>query len=1023
MVALFRPDERRATETSLLSAVERWAALEHPALPSVVDAFVDGSSMYIVTDFVAGWSLRDTITEQFTLTPELVRNWGAQLCQLFAYLHERSEPVFAPFLAPHHVMVTSDGLVKLADWGLSAILSPNSYGPYGSIRGYMAPELRTDAPTAQSDVFALARLLYALLTGQLLERGVQHAPTLRKAAPGISPDLAKALSQASSRNPSARPTVSALLSALWPAGIPAQPIRDWFQAAAVDDGTADPEMVSAPAPAPSDRKPTGEYTASMADLGFVRDARFGPKAEAVPPPAPQGSGPPPAAKARLTVQPRAFSIQRDAPNQRQRLILTLRNSGDADLIAGVSSRVDWIKAPQKTVRLSPRQQAKVILTAVPSELPSGAVEEPHALAVNFGGSRIWVSAAAEVPAGPSLIIGEPMLDFGVLEAPGERTMPLVIRNIGRVPMSGTVVSRVPWLTIPNGAFRCAGGQAVSVAVRLEPNTLPPGEQSADSALLVESDGGQMRVRARAWYKRPALDLGTRQLDFDVVKGGDQAERFLYVRNPGDGTLDAQARSLLPWLQVQPARFRCSPGETCELSVQLDTVGLSDGDIAVPQALRIQSNAGNVTLSLRVGVRAPRLTLDASQIDFGSVPLGEDRTVSFALRNTGSAPLEATIQSLVPWLSADQTSVTCSAGETCLVRAHAQTAGFARGEEFRDVAAIRVTSESAVREIAAHLVVTQPTLRVEPDSIEFGYIERAAAQSHTLTLANDGNGPLAWNASSSTPWVEISPRQGVCESGKSQSVTLTAYGLALEAESASASGNVVINSDGGRAKIDLHVGIAKPTLDVDTTALALGPSINGKPVSGEIYLFNRGLGVLMGTIAVDRPWLVPDRVSFECATGRSFRAGLATDMPEFPSGATRDTALLRISSNGGDAEVRVSLEVLSAPEITVGQEGVVLKQQVPGGPMVGTLTIRNTGMAPAYVTLASKDTGLELPRSDYEIKPGKSVRVRLMRTVSAPDASEKPFNLTITSPSETISVPVLLEQPTPGEQSTRKEIPR
>ena len=1025
-VALFRTKERRNVEASFQATLKLWSDLKHPNLAAFVDSFVEDANWYVVTDFVDGWSLRSVVNESLVVTPELARNWGSQLCQLLGFLHAQVPPRFVPYLAPHHVMVSNAGVVKLIDWGLTSVLAPESYGPFGSIRGYMASELKNSPPTPQSDVFALGRLLYAVLTGQLLEKGVQQPIPLCKAVPGISPDLVKALAQATDRDPATRPTPDVLLPSLWPAASGTlQPIPDWVQrrpALETAPGTTTAYVPASQVSRPA--RPTeveDSEASSMADLGFVRDGRFSEPRTQVRPaqPAAQVS----TAKPRLAVQPHSFAVSGISSLPLQRLVLTMRNAGDSDLVGRVTSHVDWLSAPQKVIQLLPGQQAKVILSVHTADIPAGSLSEPQALSVDTNGGQAWVGVSADTPSGPTLIVEQVELDFGTLGGSGERTLSLTIRNAGRQPLAGTLRSRVPWLRVPPGSLRCAPGQSTPVAVQLVPDLLPLGQQTVDDALLVDSDGGQQRVRVRAWRLVPALDVGTKHMDFGSIKGGELAERLIYVRNAGDGTLEGQARTLLPWLQVSPTRFTCPAGESAELVVHLDSVGLEDGDLNVPQALRLQSNGGNVTLSLLANIRAPRLVLGTQSLDFHTVLLGQSQTLPLVVRNAGSAPLTASLQTQAPWLTLSDTFIECAPNSDVTVRVRADTNSFARGQNLDLLAAVRITADSTVMDVPARLAIIQPMLRVEPEQVDFGYIDRAGTERQTLSITNDGNGALAWNATTNAAWVELSRTLGVCEAGQSQEITLTAYGLALESEARTASATLVINSDGGRVKVELRVGIAAPQLDVDTRLLDLGPSINMKPITGALRVFNRGLGLLTGSVAVDRPWLVPDRLSFECATGRSIEIHLTSDMDEFPTGMAGDIGMLQITSNGGNADVRVALDVLTAPEIAALEPEVVLQQsaETEGASLIGHLTIKNVGLAAAHIVMQASASQLVLSRSTYEIKPGKSVRVRIEYPASERnDAGSEALYVTATSGTQTVRVPVRLIATTQGTDPNVKE---
>ncbi|MHB0858066.1 MAG: protein kinase domain-containing protein [Anaerolineae bacterium] len=976
--ALFRSDERRTATSALQTAIDRWQALTHPSLTGVMASFLDHDRYYVVLEYIDGPSLATLVSQYGKFSEDLARKWGAQLGALLTYLHSQIPAIYAPFLAPHHVLIDIKGRLKLADYGFSALVAAGLYGPYGSIRGYAAPELADTSPTISSDVFALGRLLYALLTGQLLEqRQVRHG-SLRQLAPGISDQLVRVVAQAAHRDPQKRYASAhdVVLDLIGTREDSVEPVADWRAQLGHTLQQSSSDTRRRPAPA----LPASPDDDLMAQAGFERDPRFGPNpmgaASRHASEAPTATTAPaieqkPAITPRLSIHPQQINLTNLQTPGTLRAILTLRNTGDTDLVGSIASRVDWIRAPAKPISLAPGKQAKVVLSLRAEKLPAGGFTEPQALVIDSNAGRHWVAVSADAPEGPRLLIGKPILEFGAFQDDSERILSLLIENLGRQTLTGKVVSRVPWLQPLKANVRCAAGETATVSVRLLPGGLPPGPQRVESALIIDSDGGQAHIAAAAHRLVPALELGATHIDLGQVPGGEVADRYLYVGNTGDGLLQGSVRSLVPWLQAFPQEVTCAPGELAQITVSVDTAGLADGPLELPQALRIQTNGGARTLSLRAQISAPRLILPSRHLVFGTVSLGESKRIGFVLRNEGTAPLEARLQSLVSWLSVEPDQIACPAGAQVVVSVTADTSVFARGQHLQ-LPALRLVAGNSLVEIPAAIAIIHPALSVEPSTIDFGYADPAQPETRTLTIANEGTGSLAWHAQTDAQWVEVQPQSGRCEMGATATLTLTAYALAIDTrQGSSAGGNLIIASDGGRAKIPLRIALATPMLAVDTTLLNLETSINRQTVSGSFRIFNHGLGILQGTLAVDEPWLVLDRASFACETGHSIEVHVATDMEELSAGVSTATGLIRVASNGGDASISVALSIHLAAHIEP-PEALHLAPSETG--LVGRLTLRNTGMAVAHVTLQSSDPSLELTRTSCDVKPQKSVRI-------------------------------------------------
>jgi hypothetical protein len=532
-------------------------------------------------------------------------------------------------------------------------------------------------------------------------------------------------------------------------------------------------------------------------------------------------------------------------------------------------------------------------------------------------------------------------------------------------------------------------------------------------LAIDSDGGQEEVEVRAWRKRPELDIGAAHMDFGIIPHGEVAERYLYIGNAGDGPLEGTVRSLAPWLQASPQFITCNPGELVQVMVTADSMGLPDGALDLPQALRAQTTGGALTLSLHLQVRAPRMVLGTTELTFGDAPLGEARERSLIVRNIGSAPLAVTLQALVDWLTLPQDQLTCEPGGEVSIIVRADTSRFSRGQEVVRQAGLRLVSGANITDIPVSITVLQPTLRAEPAEVDFGYIDRAQPEVVTLSIANDGTGRLAWNAQTDVQWLEFAPRAGACEAGETCALTLTAYGLALESGVEAAQGALIINSDGGRAKIPLRIALAAPRLEVDTALLDLGTSVNRVSVSGSLRIFNRGLGLLRGSISVDQIWLTIDRASFECATGRSVEVHVGTDMEEFPQEMPSAGGLIKIESNGGVSEIEVRVKAVLAPHIVLASEAIYLARPEPGEPPQGRLIIKNTGQAVAHVRMVASSSRLVLSRELCDIKPDKSVRIAIRWEGPQPTEPAQESHIDITSGDQELRVPVRFEDLPPA----------
>jgi len=121
-------------------------------------------------------------------------------------------------ISPHNIMVSSDGIARITDFGVAKAevrLSTTREGQFKGKLAYMAPEHASNGDADQrSDLFSMAIILWESLAGRRLFRAENHAATLNKIClepipplssvdPGLAP-FDPLLAQALARDPNER---------------------------------------------------------------------------------------------------------------------------------------------------------------------------------------------------------------------------------------------------------------------------------------------------------------------------------------------------------------------------------------------------------------------------------------------------------------------------------------------------------------------------------------------------------------------------------------------------------------------------------------------------------------------------------------------------------------------------------------------------------------------------------------------------------------------------------------------------
>jgi serine/threonine-protein kinase len=179
------------------------AALSHPNIVSVYDWGPANSTYFIAMELVTGSTLADVIRESGMVAPGRAAVIGADVALALAFAHRHG--VVHRDIKPSNVLLTEDGMVKVADFGIArAVTNDEDLTQTGAVLGtatYISPEqARGEDLDGRSDVYSLGIVLYEMLTGTapfLAETPIAVAykhVTERPAAPrSVNPAIPPAL--------------------------------------------------------------------------------------------------------------------------------------------------------------------------------------------------------------------------------------------------------------------------------------------------------------------------------------------------------------------------------------------------------------------------------------------------------------------------------------------------------------------------------------------------------------------------------------------------------------------------------------------------------------------------------------------------------------------------------------------------------------------------------------------------------------------------------------------------------------
>jgi serine/threonine protein kinase len=253
--------------------------VDHPGAVAVLDDDTgeDGSA-FLVIERLEGEEV-DRLWEKHgrRLPPEIVLAIAGQLLDVLAAAHAKS--IIHRDIKPSNLYVTTDGTLKVLDFGIARVRDAASTGPSATSTGmmlgtpaYMAPEQaigKSDEIDGTTDVWSVGATLFSLLSGKFVHEGesvtqiviqvaTQPARSVASVAPGLDRRIVEIVDRAlafhrADRWPSAlamRDAVRAAYQAMYGARLNKEPLERFLTVVPTSLGT-EPTALALPAVTPA----------------------------------------------------------------------------------------------------------------------------------------------------------------------------------------------------------------------------------------------------------------------------------------------------------------------------------------------------------------------------------------------------------------------------------------------------------------------------------------------------------------------------------------------------------------------------------------------------------------------------------------------------------------------------------------------------------------------------------------------------------------------------------------------------
>jgi eukaryotic-like serine/threonine-protein kinase len=180
------------------------STVNHPNLLAIFDVGTQGSTHYLVSEFLEGHTLRERMTAS-SLSQRKITDYALQLANGLGAAHDKG--IVHRDLKPENIFITNDDRVKILDFGLAkqspfapsvvagsvTLTTPAAATAPGTVMGtvgYMSPEqVRGGVVDHRSDIFSLGAILYEMIAGSRAFKGDSGVETMNAILKEEPPEL------------------------------------------------------------------------------------------------------------------------------------------------------------------------------------------------------------------------------------------------------------------------------------------------------------------------------------------------------------------------------------------------------------------------------------------------------------------------------------------------------------------------------------------------------------------------------------------------------------------------------------------------------------------------------------------------------------------------------------------------------------------------------------------------------------------------------------------------------------------
>jgi thiol-disulfide isomerase/thioredoxin len=264
---------------------------------------------------------------------------------------------------------------------------------------------------------------------------------------------------------------------------------------------------------------------------------------------------------------------------------------------------------------------------------------------------------------------------------------------------------------------------------------------------------------------------------------------------------------------------------------------------------------------------------------------------------------------------------------------------------------------------------KPVISVVPNEVSLGQVKEDKKIASEILATNAGKESATLKLESKEPYLAFS-ESGFTVSPKSQSrmkFTLDTTNLPPKLYTSKIN---VTDSKNYSKEIPINFEILpKPSLSVSETSLDFGKVKRGEKPRLSFEIKNNSKGAIEGTISTNAKWLIISKKTFNDEKVNVSITAVTKDLPQGKS-----EAKININSDGGDAEIEVTIEIVAPnlefdpPELNFG------KVEINGESLSREVLVKNSGDIDTDVSISSLPDFCGVNEKSFSLSSGESKKI-------------------------------------------------